>query len=63
MKVNPLPGLAPGWSDFPLIAKARGIEYDQLIGLIIKGALKRYKTPLSCSLKLLTYRIQDAASW
>src|SRR5436309_1277491 len=40
---NPLPGLAPGWSDLVLIAKAAGMEYNALIADILSGAIRRYK--------------------
>jgi D-alanine--D-alanine ligase len=38
LEVNPLPGLTPGYSDLVLIAKAIGIQYDQLIAEIMAGA-------------------------
>jgi len=44
MKVNPIAGLTPEWSDLPKMAKANGFEHDQLIGLIINNALQRYKS-------------------
>ena len=43
LECNPLPGLAPGWSDLVLIAKAAGIEYNALIAEILSGAIRRYK--------------------
>ena len=43
LECNPLPGLAPGWSDLVLIAKAAGIEYNTLISEILSGAIRRYK--------------------
>ena len=43
IEANPLPGLAPGWSDLVLIAKAAGIEYRQLIGEILSFAIRRYQ--------------------
>lgn len=42
MEVNPLPGLHPTHSDLPMIATQEGVTYRQLIGSIIKSALKRY---------------------
>ena len=42
IEVNPLPGLTPGWSDLCLIASGAGIEYRQLIGLILAPAIARY---------------------
>ncbi|BDG07198.1 D-alanine--D-alanine ligase family protein [Anaeromyxobacter paludicola] len=40
---NPLPGLAPGWSDLVLIAQAAGIEYRALIGEVLSFAIRRYQ--------------------
>jgi len=54
MKVNPLAGLTPNFSDLPMIAKAYGLEYDQLIGLIINSALKRYKSLSHVASKLVS---------
>jgi len=41
--VNPLPGLTPDYSDLVLIAKACGMEYDQLIAEIMTGGLRRMR--------------------
>jgi D-alanine-D-alanine ligase len=41
LEINPLPGLAPGYSDFPMIAAACGIDYDSLIYEIYKTAVLR----------------------
>src|SRR5204862_4886573 len=43
LEVNPLPGLTPGYSDLVLIAKASGMEYDQLIAEIMVGGLRRMR--------------------
>ena len=43
IECNPLPGLAPGWSDLVLIAQAAGIEYRGLIGEILAFAIRRYQ--------------------
>lgn len=43
MEINPLPGLAPGFSDFPLAAEAAGLTYRDMIGLIIEAACRRYQ--------------------
>lgn len=43
LEVNPLPGLTPGYSDLVLIANAAGMEYDQLIGEIMVGGLRRMR--------------------
>ena len=42
IEINPLPGLAPGYSDFPMIAEFCGMDYDALIRNILNCALKRY---------------------
>lgn len=42
IEINPLPGLAPGYSDFPMLAQFNGMGYDTLIWNILKSALKRY---------------------
>jgi D-alanine-D-alanine ligase len=41
LECNPLPGLMKGWSDICLVAEAAGIEYEELIGEILAGALRR----------------------
>ena len=41
IECNPLPGLAPGFSDLCLIANASGLSYEALIGEILKPALRR----------------------
>ncbi len=43
LEVNPLPGLTPDYSDLVLIAKASGMEYDQLIAEIMAGGLRRMR--------------------
>jgi D-alanine-D-alanine ligase len=43
IECNPLPGLAPGWSDLVLIAQAAGIDYRALIGEILSFAIRRYQ--------------------
>jgi D-alanine-D-alanine ligase len=43
LEVNPLPGLTPDYSDLVLIAKACGMEYDQLIDEIMTGGLRRMR--------------------
>jgi D-alanine-D-alanine ligase len=42
IEINPLPGLAPGYSDFPMIAEFCGMGYATLIQNILKCALNRY---------------------
>ena len=41
IEANPLPGLKPGHSDYPMIAQHAGIDYVSLIGNILDSALKR----------------------
>jgi D-alanine-D-alanine ligase len=43
IECNPLPGLAPGFSDLCLIAQATGMEYRTLIGEILASALRRMR--------------------
>lgn len=42
IEINPLPGLAPGYSDFPMIAQFCGIDYVSLVQSVLNCALKRY---------------------
>ncbi len=41
IEANPLPGLKPGHSDYPMIAQHAGIDYVSLIGDILDSALMR----------------------
>ena len=41
LEVNPLPGLNPQHSDLPIMARAMGIEYTELIGRIVQAATDR----------------------
>lgn len=41
IEANPLPGLNPGYSDYPMIAQHAGIDYVSLIESILDSALKR----------------------
>jgi D-alanine-D-alanine ligase len=45
IEINPLPGLAPGYSDFPMIAEYCGMAYEPLIQSILAAALQRYHLP------------------
>lgn len=42
IEINPLPGLAPGYSDYPMLAEYNGMHYDDLIKAILNCGLKRY---------------------
>jgi D-alanine-D-alanine ligase len=41
IEINPLPGLTPGYSDLVLNAAAVGVGYEELIGRILDGGLRR----------------------
>ena len=41
LEINPLPGLAPIYSDLPMIAEACGLDYDSLVFEIFDSAVKR----------------------
>ncbi len=41
IEVNPLPGLNPGHSDLPMIARQEGMTYETLIAAVLKSALSR----------------------
>ncbi len=41
LEANPLPGLAPGWSDLVILARGYGIDHAELIRIILKAALAR----------------------
>ncbi len=43
LEVNPLPGLTPDYSDLVLIGKAIGMGYDELIGEVMLGGLRRLR--------------------
>ncbi len=42
IEINPLPGLAPGYSDFPMLAEKSGTGYADLVCGVLESALKRY---------------------
>jgi len=42
IEVNPWPGMAPVYSDYPRIAEKAGWSYDELVNAILGCALKRY---------------------
>jgi len=43
LEINPLPGLAPGYSDYPMAAEAVGLAYDELIRAVAESALARLR--------------------
>lgn len=42
IEINTLPGLAPGYSDFPMLAEFNGVDYVSLVRSVLNSALKRY---------------------
>lgn len=42
LEINTLPGMTPGYSDFPQIAEAAGYQYSDLIVKLLEIAWKRY---------------------
>jgi D-alanine-D-alanine ligase len=42
MEVNPLAGLHPVHSDLPILSNMIGINYQSLIEMIMKSAIKRH---------------------
>lgn len=43
IEINPLPGLAPGFSDLVILAEKSGMGYDTLIRRIITPAIQRWR--------------------
>lgn len=41
IEINPLPGLAPGYSDFPMLAQFAGMPYGELVPAILHAAERR----------------------
>lgn len=42
LEINPLPGLAPGYSDLVIEAAAEGVDHTFLVNMILDTALRRY---------------------
>lgn len=42
IEINPLPGLAPGYSDYPMLAEFCGTDYRTLVLSVLNSALRRY---------------------
>lgn len=49
LEVNPLAGLHPEHSDLPILCSLVGIDYNDLIGMIVRAALKRWGLDKSAS--------------
>jgi D-alanine-D-alanine ligase len=41
IEANPLPGLAPGYSDYPMLAGFNGVSYGELVRAVLRCALER----------------------
>ncbi|MPM43266.1 D-alanine--D-alanine ligase A [bioreactor metagenome] len=46
IEINPLPGLAPSYSDYPMLAAFCGMDYQTLVKNILKSGAKRYNLQL-----------------
>ncbi|MBI1860839.1 MAG: ATP-grasp domain-containing protein [Deltaproteobacteria bacterium] len=44
LEINPLPGLAPGFSDLVIMAEKQGMSYDALIKRIFTPAVQRWRS-------------------
>jgi len=53
IEINPLPGLAPGYSDYPMLAGFQGVAYGDLVRGILSAAARRYG--LSCGWEGIRY--------
>jgi D-alanine-D-alanine ligase-like ATP-grasp enzyme len=43
LEINPLPGLDPRESNFPVMAYAAGMKYEDIIEAVLMNAMKRRK--------------------
>lgn len=41
IEINPLPGLAPHYSDYPMLAEFSGVAYDDLVGSVLRAGAVR----------------------
>ena len=41
IEINPLPGLAPGYSDYPMLADFSGVPYEKLVMSVLEAGAKR----------------------
>jgi D-alanine-D-alanine ligase len=41
IEINPLPGLAPGYSDYPMLAEFSGVPYRELVLSVLRAGLSR----------------------
>ncbi len=42
IEINPLPGLAPGYSDYPMLAEFAGVSYRDLVLSVLRAGICRY---------------------
>jgi D-alanine-D-alanine ligase len=42
IEINPLPGLAPGYSDYPMLAGFSGVSYNDLVLSVLRAGAGRY---------------------
>ncbi len=62
LEVNPLPGLDPEESNFPMMARAAGIEFPEVVKYIISSAISRHKKGEPRIERDCTLRTRDAVS-
>ncbi len=62
LEINPLPGLDPEESNFPMMARAAGIEFSEVVNYIISSAFSRYKKGEPKVERDCTLRARDAVS-
>ena len=53
IEINPLPGLSPGYSDLAILADKTGMSYPDLVGSILKPAVRRMAQKSSTGMKNL----------
>ncbi len=63
IECNPLPGLAPDFSDLCLIARAASMDFRTLIGEIFAGCMKRYRGLQSRESRNLSPHPVSALDW
>ncbi len=42
IEINPLPGLAPGYSDYPMLAEFAGVSHRELVLAVLSAGMRRY---------------------
>jgi len=46
IEINPLPGLAPGYSDYPMLAEFCGVSYNELVLSVLRAGASRFGVAL-----------------